>query len=78
MLLALTTQYINAFNLKNIDEIGELLRESFALEHPIVKRIKGKVLAIEAIQVIFYSCSISNFNAKYLYKDKYTTIISLF
>lgn len=75
MLKELTTQYIDAFNSKNIDKIAELFADNFALEDPVVKRIDGKKEVLIAIQGIFTSCDHLSFEAKNIYQDNQTTII---
>jgi hypothetical protein len=75
MLKELTTQYIDAFNSKNIDKIAELFADNFALEDPVVKRIEGKKEVLAAIQGIFNSCEYLSFIAKNIYRDNQTTVI---
>ncbi|MDD2367941.1 MAG: nuclear transport factor 2 family protein [Sulfuricurvum sp.] len=75
MLKILTTQYIKAFDTKDIKSIEQLLSKTFALEDPVVKRIEGKREVLKAIQSIFDSCEKLNFKAKNIYQDHMTTII---
>ena len=75
MLKELTQKYIEAFDTKNVESIAVLLRDDFALEDPVVKRIVGKTQVLEAIQSIFNSCQTLSFKAKNIYQDGETTII---
>ncbi|MGB6329376.1 MAG: nuclear transport factor 2 family protein [Halarcobacter sp.] len=75
MLKELTKQYIEAFDSKDIDKVAELLNDDFALEDPVVKRIKGKENVLKAIKGIFDSCKTLSFIAKNIYQDNQTTII---
>lgn len=75
MLKMLTERYIAAFSQKDINSISALLDENFALEDPVIKRVEGKLAALEAINKIFESCEKLNFRAKKIYQDKDSTII---
>lgn len=71
----LARKYIRFFNNKDLESVGLLLDEKFALEDPIVKRIEGKQQCLEAIKNIFDSCKNLSFSAKNIYKQDTTTII---
>ncbi len=75
MLKKLTERYIAAFSLKDINSISALLDEKFALEDPVIKRVEGKLAALEAIKKIFESCEKLNFRAKNIYQDSDSSII---
>ena len=75
MLKNLTEQYILAFSNKDLDAISTMLADDFVLEDPIVKRLEGKTLALEAISNIFTGCSQIKFFAKNIYQDGDTTMI---
>lgn len=75
MLKMLTERYIAAFSQKDINSISALLDEKFALEDPVIKRVEGKLAALEAIKKIFGSCEKLNFSAKKIYQDGDSTII---
>lgn len=75
MLKELTRQYIRAFDTKDIHAVSHLLSDYFALEDPVVKRIEGKEVVLEAIQGIFDSCQQLSFEAKNIYQDGKTIII---
>jgi len=75
MLKNLTEQYISAFSNKDLDAISALLADDFVLEDPVVKRLKGKTAALEAISNIFTGCSQIEFFAKNIYQDGDTTMI---
>ncbi|MDC0975656.1 nuclear transport factor 2 family protein [Alphaproteobacteria bacterium] len=75
MLKNLTEQYISAFSNKDLDAISAMLTDDFILEDPIVKRLKGKAAALEAISNIFTGCSHIEFFAKNIYQDGDTTMI---
>lgn len=75
MLKELTNEYIQAFNNKDIKAVAKLLKDDFALEDPVVKRIEGKENVLAAIEGIFSSCKTLNFSSKNIYQDGQTTII---
>ena len=75
MLKNLTEQYILAFSNKDLNAISVMLADDFVLEDPVVKRLKGKVAALEAISNIFTGCSRIEFFAKNIYQDGDTTMI---
>lgn len=75
MLKELTRKYIEAFDSKNIKSVAVLLKDDFALEDPIIKRIEGKTQVLEVVQSIFDSCKTLSFRAKNVYQDGQTTII---
>lgn len=75
MLKELTEKYIEAFDSKDLDRCAQLFTDEFALEDPVVKRIKGKEEALQAIKGIFDSCTTLDFSAKNIYQDNQTTII---
>ena len=75
MLKEQTKNYIEAFNNKDLDKCAELFTDDFALEDPVVKRIKGKEKVLVAIEGIFNSCANLSFEAKNIYQDNQTTII---
>jgi ketosteroid isomerase-like protein len=75
MLKNLTEQYILAFSNKDLNAISLMLADDFVLEDPIVKRLEGKVAALEAISNIFTGCSRIEFFAKNIYRDGDTTMI---
>lgn len=75
MLKELTKKYIEAFDSKNLDKCAEFFTEDFALEDPVIKRIKGKKEVLKAIKGIFDSCNTLDFSAKNIYQDNQTTII---
>ncbi len=75
MLKELTKKYICAFNDKNLNEISDLLKDNFALEDPIVKRIEGKDKCLSVINNIFTGCKRLNFSAKNIFQDKNITFI---
>lgn len=75
MLKELTRKYIKAFDSKNIESIAVLLKDDFALEDPVVKRVEGKKQVLEAIQNIFNSCQSLSFKARNIYQDDRTTMI---
>lgn len=75
MLKELTQKYIDAFNNKDIKQVASLFTDDFALEDPVVKRIKGKENVLKAIEGIFNSCQNLSFRAKNIYIDNQTSII---
>lgn len=75
MLKALTEKYITAFSIRDLDGVAALMSENFVLEDPIVKRIDGKVAALEAVAEIFAGCNSLSFNAKRIFQDGNTTFV---
>ena len=57
MLKKLTQEYINKFNTKNLQGIGDMLSDDFYLEDPVVKHIDGKNSCLNAISDIFNNFS---------------------
>lgn len=75
MLKKMTQQYIDFFSKKDLDGIASLLDDNFILEDPVVKKLEGKNLALDAIKNIFESCSSLSFSAKNIFQENTTTII---
>lgn len=75
MLRQLTESYITAFSKKDINAISALLSNTFVLEDPVIKRVNGKLAALDTIQKIFDSCKKLNFVAKKIFCDGDSTII---
>jgi dTDP-glucose pyrophosphorylase/predicted SnoaL-like aldol condensation-catalyzing enzyme len=53
LIAALTKQYVNFFNARNLAGIKSMLVESFALEDPAVTRMEGKTAVLSYISDIF-------------------------
>lgn len=75
MLKHLTEKYILAFSNKDLEAISSMLADDFVLEDPVVKRLKGKKAALEAISNIFNGCNKIEFFAKNIFRDGDTTMI---
>lgn len=75
MIKELTKKYVAAFDSKSIDLIAELLDDSFVLEDPVVKRIKGKEKSLMAISNIFEANDSVTFCAKNIFVDGSCSII---
>ena len=75
MLKALTREYIEAFNNKDLKKLAALFVDTFTLEDPVVKRVEGKENVLKIIKDMFDSCDKLVFEAKNIYQEDDTTII---
>ena len=75
MLKSLTERYIAAFASKDLNEVESLMDDDFVLEDPVIKRVEGKSLALEAIDRIFKGCTRLDFFAKNIFADGNVTCI---
>ena len=75
MLKNLSEKYISVFTAKDLNGLAVLMDENFVLEDPLVKRIEGKKLSLEAISKIFSGCNSLSFTAKNIFQDGNTTFI---
>jgi dTDP-glucose pyrophosphorylase len=71
----LAERYIVAFANKDVKLISEMITDDFILEDPVLKRVEGKQLALEAIRGIFSSCNKLSFAAKNIYQESKSTLI---
>lgn len=75
MLKSLAKRYIAAFASKDLHLIETLMADEFVLEDPVIKRVEGKSLALEAINKIFKGCTRLDFFAKNIFEDENVTCI---
>tara|TARA_B100001248_G_scaffold260684_1_gene249622 strand:- start:25157 stop:25492 length:336 start_codon:yes stop_codon:yes gene_type:complete len=68
MSIALTKDYIEAFNNKSIDNIVSLFSDDIVLEDPVVKRLEGKDKVVAAVRNIFDGCKALSFTSKNIYE----------
>lgn len=74
-ILSLTNQYIEAFNARDIDALEEIFSEKFELRDPYIKRIEGKVRALQFLKKFFSESKTVSFSAFCVGSSSSTTFI---